>query len=179
MARISQRRVRQFLAAGRAATTTRGQGTALEDLICYVFESIPGISVTTRNAMNVFHSEEIDVAFWNDPHPQGLRFFPNILLVECKNWSRPVGSGEVAWFDTKLRQRGLSLGILVAANGITGTPAERTAAHQTIAAALAEQRQIIVLTTDEIEDLADGQAVAALMKHKVCELAVAGTPFSV
>lgn len=179
MARISQRKVRQFLAAGRVATTTKEQGTALEDLICYVFETVPGISMTERNALNVFHSEEVDVAFWNDQHHQGLRFFPNILLVECKNWSNPVGSNEVAWFDSKLRQRGLSLGILVAANGITGTPAERTAAHQTIAAALAEQRKIIVLTTEEIQHIATGQDIGALMKHKLCELAVAGTLFSV
>src|SRR5258707_15773493 len=123
MARISQRKVGQFLAVGQAAATTAAKGKALEDLICYVFECIPGFSVTQRNSLDVFQAEEIDVAFWNDQHRQGLRFPHNIILVECKNWSVPVSNDEVAFFDTKLRGRGLSFGILVAANGITGDPA--------------------------------------------------------
>src|SRR5882672_4368815 len=124
MAKVSQRTVRRFLGKGRTASTTREQGTALEELICYVFGCIPGISVATRNAVNEFQSQEIDVAFWNEQHPLGLRFLPNILLVECKNWSVPVGSVEVSWFEAKLRRRGLSFGILVAANGITGDPGQ-------------------------------------------------------
>jgi hypothetical protein len=31
------------------------------------------------------------------------------LLVECKNWGRPVGSAEVAYFVRKLQNRGLDL----------------------------------------------------------------------
>jgi Restriction endonuclease len=135
MARISQRSIGQFLAAGQAAATTTEKGKAFEDLICYLFECIPGISVTKRNTLDVFQAEEIDVAFWNDQHHQGLRFLPNIILVECKNWSVAVSNDEVVFFDEKLRRRGLSFGILVAANGITGDPMRRTAAHETVARA--------------------------------------------
>jgi hypothetical protein len=137
------------LAAGQAAATTREKAKALEDLICYVFECIPGISVTQRNTFDVFQAEEVDVAFWNDQHHQGMWFLPTVLLVECKNWSVPVSNDEVVFFDEKLRRRGLSFGILVAAKGITGDHARRTAAHATIARALAEQRQLIILTVDE------------------------------
>jgi hypothetical protein len=178
MARISQRKIGQFLAAGQAAATTGEKGKALEDLICYLFECIPGISVTQRNTLDVFQAEEVDVAFWNDQHHQGIWFLPNLLLVECKNWSVPVSNDEVVFFDEKLRRRGLSFGILVAANGITGDPARRTAAHATIAGALAEQRKLIVLTIDEIKTFTDGKQVIALIKRKLCELAVAGTLFA-
>ena len=34
-------------------------------------------------------------------------------LIECKNWTNRVGSAEVNWFDAKLRNRGLTFGILV------------------------------------------------------------------
>ncbi|HEX3822658.1 MAG TPA: hypothetical protein VHW45_20165 [Candidatus Sulfotelmatobacter sp.] len=44
---------------------------------------------------------------------------------------------------------------------------------------MAEHRRIVVLTTAEIETLRDGKDVAAIMKRKLCELAVAGTLFSV
>ena len=120
MVAISQRTVRRYFNNGAAATTTTEQGKALEDLICFVFEKLPGISVTRRNETNSFQTEEIDIAFCDEQHAKGLPFLPNVILVECKNWSKTVGSEQVNWFDTKLRNRGLSFGILVASNGITG-----------------------------------------------------------
>ena len=175
MARISQQRVKQYLSIGDNAHTTVEKGRALEDLICYIFEKIPGITVTKRNTLNQFESEEIDIAFWNKPHQNGLYFLQNIILVECKNWSRPLGSVEVSWFDTKLRRRAQPFGILVAANGITGDPANKTAAHNIISAALAEGRQFVVLTRHEIEALTLSSQLVELIQAKLCELAVAGT----
>ena len=64
---------------------------------------------------------------------------------------RKRGSSDVYVLTDKLRRRGLSFGILVAANGITGDPVRRTAAHATIAGALTEQRKLIVRTVDEIK----------------------------
>ena len=175
MARISQQRVQQFLTTGDNSLTTAEKGRALEDLICYLFEKIPGINVTKRNTLNQFQSEEIDVAFWNRPNPKGLYFLQNIILVECKNWSQPLGSAEVSWFDTKLRRRAQPFGILVAANGITGNAADKTAAHDVIGAALAEGRQFVVITRQEIEDLTLSSQLVDLIQAKLCELAVSGT----
>ncbi len=175
MACISQQRIQHFLAAGDNAATTAVKGKAFEDLICYLFSKIPGISVTRRNTLNQFGSEEIDVAFWNRPNPNGLYFLQNIILVECKNWSQPLGSAEVGWFDTKLRRRAQPFGILIAANGITGNAADRTAAHDVISAALAEGRQFVVITRHEIENLTLSIQIVELIQNKLCELAVAGT----
>lgn len=128
MGAIDRHIVETYFAAGANASSTAEQGHALEDLICYVFTQVPGISITRRNEFNVFQTEEIDIALWNDATADGLFFLPNILLVECKNWSKSVGSSEVSWFDTKLRNRGLNYGILIATNGITGDASELTAA---------------------------------------------------
>src|SRR5690606_21554507 len=87
MAETDQAVVQGYLDASAAAQTTTDQGRALEDLICYLFALVPGIAITKRNVMSVFHTEEIDVALWNDPNPEGFNFLPNIILVECKNWS--------------------------------------------------------------------------------------------
>ena len=105
---------------------------------------IPGISITARNQLNAFEAEEIDVAFWNEGHPNGLRMFDHLILVECKNWSGRVGYAELAVFLDKLTSRGRPLGILVAANGITGDASSMTAAHSVIARALANGREIFV-----------------------------------
>lgn len=80
------------------APTAYEKGKALEDLVCYIFSLVPGIEIVERNALNEFHTEEMDVALWNDEHADGLRFLPTLLLVECKSWSADVGSQEVAGF---------------------------------------------------------------------------------
>jgi hypothetical protein len=93
---------------------------------------VPGLGQPVRNRPNAFGTEEIDVASYNDQEPQGLRAFNPILLIERKNRSKPVGSIEVSWFLTKIRNRGLDFGILVAAQGVTGDAHDKTAAHDVI-----------------------------------------------
>jgi hypothetical protein len=171
MAAIDQVIVRKFIETGLNGTTTAAKGSALEDLICYVFGLVPGISITHRDEMNQFATEEIDVAFFND----GLSFLPNVVLVESKNWSKRVGSSEVAWFAKKLETRGLDFGILVTTLGITGEPKDLTAAHFVVATELAKRRRLILFTTDEIMTLTDTDELVHLIKKKLCDLAVKGT----
>ena len=177
MARISQHRISEYLSDGDNATTTFEKGKALENLICYLFKKVPGITITKRNTLNEFQSEEIDVALWNRRHPNGFYFLQDIILVECKNWSTPLGSIEVSWFDSKLKRRAQSFGILIAANGITGNPSDKTAAHDVISASLSEGRRLVVLTRQEIESLTFTYQLVDMTKNKLCELAVAGTLF--
>jgi hypothetical protein len=174
---IDRHHVAKLLAEGDCATTTTARGRALEDLIVYLFELIPGITVTARNALNAFQAEEIDVAFWNDGDPAGLRLFDHIVLVECKNWTHRAGYPELAVFNDKLSSRGRPMGIFVAAAGITGDPTARTAAHEVLSRALQNGREIIVLTRREIEELADTDDLVLLLKRKRAQLAVSGTIF--
>jgi hypothetical protein len=167
--------IESYVEVGTNGATTAHQGRALEDLICYVFAQVPGITISRRNEMNAFQTEEIDVALWNDGHTDGFFFLPNIILVECKNWSSKVGSAELNWFDSKLRNRGLSFGVLVAARGITGDPAEITAAHSIVAAALREGRRLIIISSNELVALTDSSQLVHLFKEKLCDLAVKGT----
>jgi hypothetical protein len=175
MPAINPLTVQGFIDAGSNAANTTEQGRALEDLICYVFEQVPGIVITRRNQKNVFDTEEVDVAFWNDGVVGGFPFLPELILIEAKNWSKRVGSEEVAWFDTKIRNRGLSFGILVTTIGITGNADDLNAAHHTISIALGQQRRLIVLTTDDLLLLPDTDQLVLLLKTKLCDLALKGT----
>jgi hypothetical protein len=105
----------------------------------------------------------------------GLRMFDHILLVECKNWTAPAGYPELAVFNDKLTSRSRPMGIFVAAAGITGQAANRTAAHEVLGRALAQGREIIVLTRREIEGLADTDHLVRLLKRKRAQLAVSAT----
>jgi hypothetical protein len=171
VAAIDQNFVQEFVRSGVEAATTAEQGRALENLICYLFSLVDGITITHRNAKNNFANEEIDVALFNEE----IASLPTIILVEAKNWSKPVSSIEVAWFLTKLQNRGLDFGILITTMGITGQSADLTAAHSTVAAALAQKRRLIVITTGELQALANTDELLLLIKTKLCDLAVTGT----
>jgi hypothetical protein len=176
MVSLDTERVRALIDAGRRPdATTAVRGRALEDLVCYVFGQIPGISITRRNAMNEFHTEEIDVALWNDAHPDGLHFLPHIILIESKNWSARVSSIEVSWFASKLQSRGLDFGILVTTEGVTGDPRERSRALSIIAGALRDRRRLVVITASELLACNHTGELVHLIKEKLCDLAVSGT----
>lgn len=176
MARYNVNTINNYLNAGNVAgATTAVKGKAFEDLICYLFDKIPGVEITQRNTMNTFNTEEIDVAIWNDKKAKGLYFLPHIVLIECKNWGNPVSSIEVNWFASKLESRGRDFGILVANNGITGNAANLTAANNIIIRHLERGRQIIVINRTEMQQFQETNDLVKLIKEKLCKLAVSGT----
>jgi hypothetical protein len=142
------------------------RGCALEDLIAVVFAAIPGVEVRARNAKSVFDNEELDLVMANRGASDGPPFPGSYFSVECKNWSRPVGSAEVSWFATKLRRSSQSFGVLVAANGVTGRPGDLTAAHFEAATALTEGQAVVVLTLRELRWLSSGEELADLLTEK-------------
>ncbi|WP_170191978.1 restriction endonuclease [Saccharothrix syringae] len=167
--------VREYLGrAGDLSNTTHVRGRAYEDALAYVFKSIPGCDIQ-RNSLNQFLSEEIDLSVMNFQDLDGLRALPEIFLVECKNWSEPVDSATVTTFASKIRHRGCTLGVLVAANGVTGDPHQRTAAYQSAALALAEKTRILLLTTDDLHGLTCARDVVVLLHRRLLDLVAAGT----
>jgi hypothetical protein len=175
MTAYSQATIRQHLEDADVAATAAAKGKAFEELACYLFSMIPGLEISARNQMNEFSTEEIDVAFWNEQHPSGLKSLDAVILVECKNWSKPVGSIEVNWFITKIENRGLDFGILIAASGITGNAEDKRAAHDVVSKALARGVRLILFTRHEIEQLTTSEGLVASIKTKVCQLTVTGS----
>jgi len=177
LARIPLKPLRQRLARVAAAVGANEKGRALEDFICYLFPIVPGVEIAERNALNAFDTEEVDVALWNDRDRRGLYFLPNLLLVECKNWSKPCGSQEVSYFVSRLQKRGCDHGLLIAANGITGVADDLSRAHFEIATALAAGIRVLVVTPVELENLTSSDELVVLLKKKLCQLVVSGTNF--
>lgn len=176
MALYSTNKILDYLREGDLSTTTSQKGKAFEDLACYLLNKVPGVGIALRNTLNAFDTEEIDVAIFNTKREKrGLFFLPHIFLIECKNWSKPVSSIEVNWFASKLEDRSIEFGILIAAQGITGVQEERNRAHFVIAKFLAKKISIIVITRQEIEQLRRTEELIYLIQRKLTELAVAGT----
>src|ERR1700687_5485750 len=90
---------------GDNATTADAKGDALEEIVVCLFSTTKGVpgGLIRRNELNKQVSQEIDIAIWNDRHPQGLPFLPDTVVAECKNWDAPVGSSAIDAFVAKLK----------------------------------------------------------------------------
>lgn len=57
MPEISHEVIRKYFQAGDQSRTPIEKGRVLQDLVCYLFEQVPGVSTGKRNALNTFESE--------------------------------------------------------------------------------------------------------------------------
>jgi hypothetical protein len=147
---IFQARVGAYLRrAAEPSHPAHRRGRHYENMLAYLLESVPGCHVQ-RNTLNYFGTEEVDITVANEKANGGLRMLPEIFLVECKNWSQPVDSTTLGYFVNVVVDRGCSLGILAAANGITGHQEHRSRAHAIGAAALVRGIRILVITSDDL-----------------------------
>lgn len=171
----SQEEIIRFIDTGKKARAKKKKGQALENLACYLIEKIPGIEIYEVDSINYHLTEEIDIAIWNDQESDGLKSFPIVILIECKNLAGNVPTRDVAYFITKIRNKGLDFGILIASNGITGSPEDSTRAHFEIPLALREGIRVIIINLEEILMLMNTSDLIRLIKQKVCSLYLKGS----
>lgn len=154
------------LAAGDLGNTAE-KGAALEAVVAETFCQLDGVGVIKRNIIDNAGSLEIDILLYNQRHPIGLPFLPNHLIIECKNWQAAVNSATLTVFTGKLHKFRVDFGILVAANGITGDPNDRTAAHAHLRSVYdRDGRIVIVVTRAELEALRTTEDLGSLIREK-------------
>ena len=127
-----------------------------------------------RNVMNDFQTEEVDIAVGNDGIPTGFPGLANVILVECKDWSRPVGSQAVGYFINKLANRSVEVGILIATNGLTGQDDRRNAVALGIGA-IARGIKLFVITNEDILALTSTADFVELINRRYLRTVAAGT----
>ncbi len=114
-------KIRELWTATRTEKDSNKKGALLETLMLMLFRSIAGFEYAAVNRQNEL--EEIDVIVQNASTDLFWQKEGGYLLVECKNWSKPVGTDELNLFQLKVERRfGRStLGFFVALNGYAKT----------------------------------------------------------
>lgn len=142
------------------------KGRALENLIEYTINSLYGLKVYDRDCRT--KTEEIDLIVMNEQIHSHLKFFGNVILVECKNWFKPIDVLHVDHFISVLERKGLNDGILVAANGVTGTI--NSDATNVIANALPKKIKVVVLTMKELKTIEKHDDIYEMLLKKYMQL---------
>lgn len=131
------------------------RGRVLEDLLLVLLKSIPGFERTEANQRS--QDEEFDLLVPNEsPDPIWQRE-SQYLLVECKNWSKPVGPEEIDRFYRKLERRHgrCQLGFFVALRGFTD------GVHTTLSATREKPIAVVLLQAPELQRLVDAGSSAS------------------
>jgi hypothetical protein len=157
------------------ATLPNDKGRAFVAVVKYVLSKIPGFVLHDEAALDAQRAHEIDLVYWNERAIDGCGFLGELVFVEAKGWSSPIGTSEISAFGAKLRERSLDFGIVVSAVGITGDPVAVTSAQDGLRGLLQGGIRIVVITRDDFAGLKSGHDVVQLLKRKLCQLTLRRT----
>jgi hypothetical protein len=171
---LLQARTVAYLKRASTAPSHYLRGRYYENLLQYLITSVPGCAVQ-RNTLNYYGTEEVDLAVANDRVVGGFRMLPEYFLVECKNWSTPVDSTTLGYFVNVVADRGCELGILAAAQGITGNQEHRDRAFAIGQNALIRRIRILVVTAEDLRSLRQPSDFVDLLHSRNLALTAHGT----
>lgn len=160
-----------LLAHVDASANSTEKGDRFEALCEYVLTKLTGVEIQARDAL--MDSEEIDLVLWNAQTEEVLKPFEYTILVECKNWSAPVGAKEFDSFISKMRRRNLKTGIFIAASGVTGDFLNgngNDGAIDIIKTSLGEGIRVIIVNRRDLDALTSLDDLRDLIKKRYCGL---------
>ena len=169
--------ISEFQRADAAAAANQRvlSGQILEDLMKMIVPLIPEVTFMDQDVVGASGNEELDLIFWHKPVLDGLYFLQTPFLVECKNWKTPADGSVITVFSETMRGRACRDGILVSAQGITGTPGELGGAYYKIAMSARDGRRIIVLNRADLEAMTTTDDLVAAIQRCVMDITLKQT----
>lgn len=160
---IDRDKLKDFLNSVENAKTNDEKKKSLENLSEYLFSSIYGIKVIEKNKRT--ETSEIDLILELDHPIFGLHpFFREMgchIMLECKNWSNPVGASIIRNFSRDMKKRKVYWGCLISKREIS-----KDAKKEIKDLFIDEKISIIHLSKKDIEDIIKGENLIELLKKK-------------
>lgn len=141
--------------------TNYEKGIHLEEIANYFIECIEGLNVSARRKK--IENQEIDLCCYNVSENGLLWELGTIVLVECKNYKKPVETKEIRSMIYLMEAKGVNTFILFARNGVTsGAKAE-------IRKQLIYERNIIVIDEKDLQRIRDNIKPIQILEEKIAE----------
>jgi putative nucleotidyltransferase with HDIG domain len=129
------------------------KGKLLQELIEFLFKEINGIKIKYLNLRSA--AEEIDLLIENGISNQPWLAMGNPIIVECKNWNKPIPAKEVGGLERLLNTKNIKTAILIAPEGITGND-EWKDAKLVVREMMIRGKYIIIMDYSDLKKVADG-----------------------
>ncbi|WP_157661183.1 restriction endonuclease [Burkholderia ubonensis] len=156
-----------LIEAVESATTNEDKGRSLEMLARSLFGSVSSLRCKYRNLQT--RSSEIDLVVEYDRSKGALALFDELgryCLVECKNWSKPVGVGPVRDFMGKLDKCKVKLGVIFSKNGVTGVDSGADALREIQSRFDRDGVFLLVFSLEDLRGITDGRAFSDALDRK-------------
>lgn len=156
----------EHLDALESAKGSHEKGVVLEELGELLFDSITVLEIQSTRFRST--ASEIDIIAEYDIDASGTVFdeYGRYIIIECKNWSDSVGADEIRNLKGKMDTANVSLGILIAPEGVSGESG-KDAVDQINQIYQQSQQVIIVLDRSDIESLFSGTSLYDLIDDKI------------
>jgi hypothetical protein len=142
------------------------KGRLLEQVISDLIELVPKLKVVNSRVYDGIH--EVDLHVRNYNRDGVWADFEGMIFVECKNWSEPTGSSEIASFYVKLKDNSIKCGLFVSIFDITGKNYED--ARGQVKLRLPEGFKIIIFNGNDIREILNCKDVSAKVDEKYIKL---------
>lgn len=146
------------LEEAKKAETPNEKGDSLESFGVKLTKAIEGWEVLDTRVR--LRAEEIDIYVKN----RSVEAWGTPILIECKNWSKPVGGDELSTMVEDLRTRDATTGLLISAEGITGR--EGFDGVQKLREFVRDGFHVVVLTFQDLNEIEDGDELADLIEDR-------------
>lgn len=149
------------------ASTNEEKGKSLEAVARLLVSSLPALKCKYSNLQT--RSSEIDVVVEYDPTKGVIPLFEEsgrYCLIECKNWSKPVGVSPVRDFMGKLDKCKVRLGVIFSKNGVTGVDSGADALREIQSRYDRDGVLLLVFSLEDVKAIKDGATFAAALDQK-------------
>lgn len=163
-----KKKLRRIFKKSKSEEDPNKKGDLLEDVIEGIINLVDNLKVHKRNVRT--DKEEIDLLVRNKSKEEPWAHLGPMIFVECKNWSRPVGSNQIGSFRTKLMDHHLDAGIFVAINGVTGRGSFQAAGAQIRDAWRIHKKKIFVLDGKDINLILGCTRLTDVIEERFCDL---------
>lgn len=164
---IRTSRLIELVEAVEQAATPEEKGKSLEVLANFLFDETSSLRVKYSNLQT--RSSEIDLVVEYDRRTCEVALFEELgryCLVECKNWSKPVGVGPVRDFIGKLDKCKCRLGMIFSKNGVTGVDAGADALREIQSKFDRDGVYLIVFSLEDLREVKDAADFLAAIDRK-------------
>ena len=162
-----ERGLAALIDAVEQASSNDEKGRSLELLARTLFDSTPMLGCKYSNLQT--RSSEVDIVVEYNFSLGRIPLFDELgrfALVECKNWSKPVGVAPVRDFMGKLDKCKVSLGIIFSKNGVTGIDSGADALREIQSRFDRNGTYILIFSLDDARRISNGKDFLALLDEK-------------
>jgi hypothetical protein len=150
------------------ADSSQERGEAFEELAGILLEAMPFIRVREQNLRTRTSELDLVVEYTGADEEKIFDKVSSDFLIECKHWSKPVGSDPVGNFIQKMDKLSIDFGIMFARNGVTGDE-ETDGTGQIRDALIQKDMVILVIDGGDIKRLLSGESFYQMLDQKFFE----------